>query len=53
MRWPDVSLPDETTFQDAIEVLEFYDLWDAVPEAVRNYLLRGNAATGAGNPEDA
>jgi glycerate 2-kinase len=41
MLWPDVSLPDETTFQDAIEVLNFYDLWDAVPNAVRNYLLKG------------
>ena len=41
MRWPDVSLPDETTFQDAVEVLEFYDLWEAVPGAVRDYLVRG------------
>jgi glycerate 2-kinase len=46
MRWPDVSLPDETTFQDAIEVLEFYDLWDAAPEAVRNYLVTGTGRPG-------
>ena len=41
MKWPDVSLPDETTFQDAIEVLRFYDLWDDAPESVRNYLMMG------------
>ena len=41
MLWPDVSLPDETTFQDAIEVLNFYDLWEAAPDAVRSYLLKG------------
>lgn len=41
MLWPDVSLPDETTFKDAIEVLEFYDLWVETPKAVRDYLLEG------------
>jgi glycerate 2-kinase len=41
MLWPDVSLPDETTFQDAIEVLNFYDLWAAAPDAVKSYLTEG------------
>lgn len=39
--WPDPSLPDPSTFGDAIEVLKNYEIWDQVPENVRNYFLRG------------
>jgi glycerate-2-kinase len=41
MPWPDLCLPDPTTFQDAIDVLHTYDLWDKVPPSVRNRLNKG------------
>ncbi|MCI9666972.1 MAG: DUF4147 domain-containing protein [Angelakisella sp.] len=41
MPWPDLSLPDPTTFQDAIDVLHTYKLWDKAPASVRNHLLGG------------
>jgi glycerate-2-kinase len=41
MPWPDMSLPDPTTFQDAIRVLEHYDLWERVSKSIRDYLIRG------------
>lgn len=41
--WPDPSLPDPSTFGDAIEVLKHYEIWDQVPDRVRNHLLRGAA----------
>ena len=37
--WPDMCLPDPSTFQDAIDVLIYYDLWDSVPCSIRDYLL--------------
>ena len=39
--WPDMCLPDPTTFQDAVGVLRLYGLWDAVPESVRRRLQKG------------
>jgi len=41
MPWPDMCLPDPTTFEDAISVLQYYDLWDVVPASVRAYLTQG------------
>lgn len=38
------SLPDETTYADAIAALHKYDLWDEVPAAVREHLLRADPA---------
>ncbi len=38
------SLPDETTYADAIHSLKKYDLWEEVPASVRDYLLRADAA---------
>jgi len=35
------TAPDETTFRDAIYVLKKYDLWDTVPNSVREYLIKG------------
>jgi glycerate-2-kinase len=32
------TLPDSTTFQDAIDSLKHYDAWEAVPAAVRRHL---------------
>ena len=41
MPWPDLCLPDPSTFQDAIDVLSTYDLWDKVALSVKQRLLRG------------
>jgi len=35
------TVPDSTTFQDAIQVLEKYGLWDKIPNSVRQVLLHG------------
>ena len=36
------TLPDSTTFQDAVESLRRYNAWEAVPEAVRRHLERAD-----------
>jgi len=36
------TLPDGTTFQEALESLKHYDALDAVPAAVRRYLEKGD-----------
>lgn len=41
MPWPDLSLADPTTFQDAIDMLKEYDIWDTAPASVRAHLLAG------------
>lgn len=41
MPWPDMCLPDPTTFEDAVAVLKSYDLLDKVPASVRSRLLTG------------
>ena len=38
------SLPDETTYGDAIDSLKRYDLWDEVTTGVRDHLLRADAS---------
>ncbi|MDQ1280597.1 MAG: glycerate 2-kinase [Thermoproteota archaeon] len=35
------TVPDPSTFQDSIEVLKRYDIWQEVPETVRRYLTGG------------
>lgn len=35
------TVPDTTTFRDAINVLKKYNIWDEVPESVRRLLLNG------------
>ena len=42
MPWPDLCLPDPSTFQDAITVLKNHNLWDKVPASVRERLLDGD-----------
>ncbi len=37
------TVPDTTTFKDAINVLNKYDLWDSAPISVRNHLLNGRS----------
>ncbi|MGR9071961.1 MAG: glycerate kinase type-2 family protein [Gammaproteobacteria bacterium] len=36
------TVPDKTTFQDAIEVLKNHNIWGRVPDAVRTHLVRGS-----------
>ncbi len=44
--WPDMCLPDPSTFQEAIQILKHYDLWEAVSESIQKYLTEGQ-----GRPE--
>ncbi len=46
MPWPDMCLADPSTFQEAIDVLKHFDLWDRVALSIREYLLEGQK-----NPE--
>lgn len=39
--WPDLCLADPSTFQDAIDVLHLFDIWDDVSPAIRAYLEEG------------
>ncbi|RLC62411.1 MAG: glycerate kinase [Chloroflexi bacterium] len=39
--WPDMCLPDPSTFQDAIDVLNYYDLWNSIPPSIKQYLSDG------------
>ncbi len=41
MPWPDMCLPDPTTFADAIQVLRDYGLWEKAPKSVCDYLQYG------------
>ena len=41
MPWPDMCLPDPTTFQDALAVLKKYDLNNIVSPSIKHYLLEG------------
>jgi glycerate-2-kinase len=36
------TVPDTTTFTDARTILMRYDLWDTVPESIRDYLVRAD-----------
>ena len=35
------TVPDTTTFEDAVRALKKYDLWEKVPDSVRKHLERG------------
>jgi glycerate-2-kinase len=41
MPWPDLCLPDNTTFADAISVLDECHIWDKTPHRIREYLKLG------------
>ena len=36
-----LTAPDPTTFRDAIDVLEEFDLWNSAPSSVKNHLRKG------------
>ena len=40
---PGDPLPDPSTFADAVAVLKHYDIWDKVPQRVRDHLITGLA----------
>lgn len=42
--------PDPTTFEDAVQVLERYGIWEAAPVAVRERLTRGRAGERSETP---
>jgi glycerate-2-kinase len=41
MPWPDMSLADPSSFQDAIDVLKHFDLWEKVSPSIAKYLTEG------------
>ena len=41
MPWPDLCLPDPTTFADAVQVLEDFQLWDGAPARIKAFLTHG------------
>jgi len=42
MPWPDMVLPDPSTFQDAIDILKKYDLWGTIPSSIRLFLVNNS-----------
>jgi len=47
------TVPDPTTFQDAIEILKHHGLWDTVPASVRRVLLAGKKGAISETPKPA
>jgi glycerate-2-kinase len=47
------TVPDETTFEDAIGVLQDHDLWSSAPASVREYLQRGSTEPDLETPDGA
>lgn len=45
------TVPDTTTFKDAIRVLKKHDLWEVTPESVKKHLLRGLTSAGLETPK--
>lgn len=41
MPWPDMCLPDPTTFADAVRILRERGLWERTPATIRSHLLAG------------
>jgi glycerate-2-kinase len=45
------TVPDSTTFSDAIKVLKKYGLWDKAPESIKRVLLNGEKGLIPENPK--
>ncbi|MEM3591947.1 MAG: glycerate kinase [Candidatus Bathyarchaeia archaeon] len=45
------TVPDSSTFSDAINVLRKYGVWDSVPESIKNLLLNGEKGLVEENPK--
>lgn len=47
MPWPDMCLPDPTTYDDAVEVLHEYNLWDSIAPSIKDRLEQGQRGEAA------
>jgi glycerate-2-kinase len=45
------TFPDHSTFRDAVHILREWDAWDAVPQSVRDHLLKADPACETIKPE--
>lgn len=45
------TVPDPTTFQDAMAILHHYDLWDKIPQAVKDHLVQGSRSGSSETPK--
>ncbi len=45
------TVPDETTFEGACEILQRYGLWEGAPASIRRYLEAGRSGQAAENPK--
>lgn len=45
------TVPDPTTFQDAMAILHHYDLWDKIPQAVKDHLVQGSRSGSGETPK--
>ncbi|BBL58998.1 hydroxypyruvate reductase [Methylomonas koyamae] len=44
-------VPDDTTFAQAIDILQAYRIWPEIPDNVKNHLLQGNRGLHAETPK--
>ncbi|MEO5657491.1 MAG: glycerate kinase [Nitrospiria bacterium] len=45
------TVPDPTTFQDAMAILHHYDLWDKIPQAIKDHLVQGSRSGSGETPK--
>jgi hydroxypyruvate reductase len=45
------TVPDPTTFQDAAAILHHYELWDKIPQAVKDHLVQGSRSGSGDTPK--
>ena len=45
------TVPDPTTFQDAMAILHHYELWDKIPQAVKDHLVQGSRSGSSETPK--
>lgn len=45
------TVPDPTTFQDAVAILHHYELWDKIPQAVKDHLVQGSRSGTGDTPK--
>ena len=45
------TVPDPTTFHDAMAILHHYDLWDKIPQAIKDHLVQGSRSGSSDTPK--
>ena len=45
------TVPDPTTFHDAMSILHHYDLWDKIPQAIKDHLVQGSRSGSSETPK--